>query len=90
MTDLGERKIDCVMLAVRTCAPGKFFGDVGCSIQRDIVNDNKLIVFGHDDILFNVVGTHGIGHRLGFERVLGEITACAAMGDDDLLSECPR
>ena len=40
-------------------------------------------VLAEDEVLFEVVGTLRIGQGLGSQGMLGQITAGAAVGDDD-------
>jgi hypothetical protein len=43
---------------------------------------DELIVFRHDEVLLYVVRALCISHRLGGERVLGQVTTGTAMCND--------
>ena len=44
------------------------------------MHDHELVVLGHDNVLLDVVGVHGVGHGLGFEGMFGQVAAGAAGG----------
>jgi hypothetical protein len=44
---------------------------------------NEFVVAGRDDVLLQVIGAHGVGQRLGCERMLRQVSGRASMGNDD-------
>ncbi len=64
-------------------AVGEAGGGVGDGVDLDVVEDDRDIVLGEDDVLFEEVGGHAVGEGFGFERVFGEVAASSAVGDDE-------
>ena len=50
-----------------------------------IVDDDKMIIFRHGQVLFKVIRALSKGKRFGFQRVFRDIARCAAMRDDDFV-----
>ena len=71
--------------AQRAAAPasaiGEFFGHVGQAVKEMIVNDHKTIVFGHHQVLFQIIGFLSERKSLAFQGMLGQIAAGAPMSD---------
>jgi hypothetical protein len=69
---LNFRKVEVARIepAISPSPPGKAPGDIGYAIQVNIVENNKLIIAGGDDVLFEVIGAHGIGKRFASKRML--------------------
>ena len=80
---LREIEIDRVVTAVGSLPARKTARDVGDVVEIQIVEDDELRIARRDDVLLEIVGTEPVRERLCFERVLGEIAACAAVGDND-------
>jgi len=50
----------------------------------DVMNHDRDVVTREADILFEVIGALRVGQNLCGESVLGQVTAGAAVGHDDL------
>lgn len=79
--DLRQRKVDGVITAVFACAVRETFGDVGDAIEVMVVQHHQLVVFGHHQILFEVIGALRVGHCLRRQSVFRQVAAGAAVGD---------
>lgn len=88
--DLGQAEIDRIPAPVGTGAVGKAPSDIGDGLQIKIVKDDRLTVAGENDILFQKVRAHRVGHRLCRQGVLGQVSGGAAVGDDDRDSDLVR
>ena len=58
-------------------------GNIGDAIEMNVVQDHQRTVARRDDVLFKVVGPHGVCQRLGRKRVLGQIAGGTTVGNDD-------
>ena len=79
--DLRQRKVDGVVAAVFARAVREAFGDVGDAIEVMVVQYHQLVVLGHHQILFEVIGALGVGHRFRRQGVFRQVAAGAAVGD---------
>jgi hypothetical protein len=57
--------------------------DVGARPQLRLVPRHQDAVGGRDEVGFEVVGAHPGGQLVGGERVLGAVSRCAAVADDE-------
>ena len=81
--DLLERKIPDVEAPVSARAARETLGHIRYAIEVNIVEHDKLIVTGGDDVLLEIVGAHGIRKRLGLQSVLRKMARSTAVGDND-------
>ena len=47
------------------------------------MQDDEFVVARRDDVLLQVIGTHGVGQGLGLQRVLGQVARGAAVSNDN-------
>ena len=50
------------------------------------MQNDQLIVFGQHQILLDIICPHGMSQCFGSQCMLGQITACTAMGNYDFPS----
>ncbi len=81
--DFLECEIGRIPMTVAAPAVGKFLFDVGGVLEFDVMKTNEGAVLSEDKVGLDIVGIHRVGHRVGFERMLGDVSAGAAVGDDD-------
>ena len=81
--DFRKVKIARVEPAIRPGPRRKAPRNIGYAIQMDIVENNKLIIAGGDDVLFEVIGAHCVGKRFASKRMLRKVSGRSSMGDDD-------
>jgi hypothetical protein len=82
---LDFRKVEVARIepAIGPSPRGKAPGDIGYAIQVNIVENDKLVIAGGDDVLFEVIGAHGVGERFASKRMLRQMSGRSSMGDDD-------
>src|SRR5210317_1111264 len=81
--DFGEVKIPCIETPVFSRSPRKSLGDIGNTVQVNIMYDNQPVVARRNNVLFEVVSAHGIGQRLGRNCVLRQVPGGATMRNHD-------
>lgn len=79
---LNKIEIPGIVAVIVAPAPGKLRRYVGDPVQANIVQDDKLVVSCCDNILFDVIRTHRVGHCFGRQCVLGQVSRGSAVGDD--------
>ena len=75
-------EIDEVPVAVCTGTVGEDVTHVTGVVEDEVVRHDGYAILGDDHILFEVIRTLGVGQRLGFQRVLGQVAGGATMRDD--------
>ncbi len=80
---LYEVEVDDVMKSIAALAARESLCDVTDVVKVQVVQDDELPVSRRDDILLEIVGAETVCQCFADERVLGQVTARAAVGDDD-------
>ena len=81
--DFVKIKIAHVEAAIRAGPVREYPCDVGDPVEVDIVQDNESVIPGCNEVLLQVVRTHGKCQGLGLHRVFRQVPARATMGNDD-------
>jgi hypothetical protein len=83
LAQFGQVEVHRVIASVCPCAPGKALCHIGGAFEINIVQYHGDAVFTQDNVLFDIIRAHGVRHGLGGKGVLRQVTAGAAMRDND-------
>ena len=88
--DLGQRQVldepvplDAIARLHLGVAIGKQLAHVGRAFEHRVVRADQYAVFGHSEVLLDVLGALFDGKPVGGGRVLGRVRGGAAVSDDE-------
>jgi hypothetical protein len=81
-TYLVDREVDCIPAPVGAGAPREHVLDVRGALEVDVVQYDRHPVCRQHHVLLDEIRPHRVGEGLSRERVLRQVGAGPAMGDD--------
>ncbi len=83
--DFIQGKVDGVVTAIFARAVREALRHVRHAVKIVVMQDDQLVVLGHHQILLQIIRALRIGHRFRRQRMLRQIAAGTAMGDNDFI-----
>ncbi len=83
--DLCQREVNGVVAAIFAGAVRETLRHVRHTVKVVIVQDNQLVILRHHQILLQIIRALRIGHRFCRQRMLRQIAAGTAVGDDNFI-----
>lgn len=77
-----QREIYRVVTTVFARPIRETIGNISNTIEVMVMQNNQIVVFGHHQILFQIIRSLRIRHRFCWQRMLRQISTGTAMGDD--------